>query len=492
MSLLLVIAAAGGMFGLGLATAVWLVPQESRPTPAGRRAERAGLALLLGIALTSWMLFAWSLAGGRLGPTVSWTLTVVGWACLLIVGVRRLRGRRSASDAADPETITDSALARCCRWLVGCLFVVVLLQTLLTPQRFWDERAIFAIKPKVLFLDGTIQSGTLSHPEFVQGHPRYPLLLPLAEAHVYAVLGRIDDRWAKVVFPLLYFGLVLTVAGVLSRHFGAGRGWLFALLLATLPVLFPFELGVISGQGDAPVACFHGAAALLIWDALRRLRTGSAETVTLRYWIAAGLLAASAAFTKDEGIAFLMVDAIALTAAWAWGRRRSARSREATDPQVSPFSLRGWLRCSAGMGGVVALLLVPWFVHRRGLPTVTEMQYFDRLSVSLLVERLDALAWLAPHLGRRMFLEWREWGLQWWLLLAALITMPHRAVAAEQLFLLLNIAGGVAALVVAGMIAPADLHEHIGGSSHRYLMQLAPLAILFAAGQWAESSRVTP
>jgi hypothetical protein len=51
-------------------------------------------------------------------------------------------------------------------------------------------------------------------------------------------------------------------------------------------------------------------------------------------------------------------------------------------------------------------------------------------------------------------------------------------------FLLLNLAGAVAALVIAGMIAPADLHDHIGGSSERYLMQLAPGAVLFAAGQW--------
>ena len=431
MSLLLLIAAAGGIFGLGLAASAWLIPPGSRPTPAGRHAERAGLALLIGIALTTWILFAWSLAGRRLGPPVSWTLTVVGWAGLLIVGVQELRGRQGAPGGTAEATITDSALARCCRTLVGCLFVVVLLQTLLTPQRFWDERAIFAIKPQVLFLDGTIQSATLSHPEFVQGHPRYPLLLPLAEAHVYAVLGRIDDRWAKVVFPLLYCGLVLTVAGVLSRHFGSGRGWLFALLLATMPVLFPFELGVISGQGDAPVACFHGAAALLIWDALRRLRTTGGMTVTLRHWCATGLLAASAAFTKDEGIAFLVVDAIALTAAWGWGRRQSPPG-DRQGASASPFSLSGWLRCSLCLAGVVTALLVPWFVHRRGLPTVTEMQYFDRLSIALLVERLDTLQWLLPHLARGCSSN-GAWGLQWWLLLAA---ADHDAarVAAEQLF----------------------------------------------------------
>jgi hypothetical protein len=29
------------------------------------------------------------------------------------------------------------------------------------------------------------------------------------------------------------------------------------------------------------------------------------------------------------------------------------------------------------------------------------------------------------------------------------------------------------------MLAPAQLDEHIGGSSHRFLMQIAPVAVLF-------------
>jgi hypothetical protein len=151
---------------------------------------------------------------------------------------------------------------------------------------------------------------------------------------------------------------------------------------------------------------------------------------------------------------------------------------------VAGHQLSAWIIPFATACAVTAVLLGPWLWHRRGLPTATEMQYFDRLSINLLIERLDALRWLVPHLSRRMFLEWREWGLQWWLLLAALITMPRRALAPEQLFLLLSILGAVAALMVAGMIAPADLQDHIGGSSHRYLMQIAPLALLFAAGQW--------
>ena len=100
------------------------------------------------------------------------------------------------------------------------------------------------------------------------------------------------------------------------------------------------------------------------------------------------------------------------------------------------------------------------------------------------VEQIAAVQWMVPHLASRMFREWNVWGLQWWLLIAALIAAPKRLLRPAQLFVLLEILGAIAALVVAGLIAPAELQDHIGGSSHRYLLQLSPLAVLFAAGQW--------
>jgi hypothetical protein len=112
------------------------------------------------------------------------------------------------------------------------------------------------------------------------------------------------------------------------------------------------------------------------------------------------------------------------------------------------------------------------------------MNYFGRLSLALLVERRETLRWIVPHLRSRMFREWPLWGLQWWVMLAALISMPRRALRPEQVFLLFNMLGAVASLIVAGMIAPIDPRDHIGGSSERFLMQIAPVAVLFVAGQW--------
>ncbi len=467
---------------------------ESDSTEEPPWAELAGLGLVLGIGLTAWGLMMWSLCGGMLGRGASLTFTAIGFVCGGPVVWKRLRsswsrlGRAANRQSLNKVSVVgiderrEAAWCRLCQWLIGGLTVIALAQTLLTPHHFWDERSIFAIKGLVLSADGSIRSPDLLDPDFVQYHPRYPLLIPLAEQHVYALLGGVDDRLSKVVFPLLYFGLALTMAGVLSRRVKPGAAWLFALLLATVPVLMPYELGFLSGQADAPMACFHGLALLYLWDVwesaerstvglpslTQRVGVEVASNGEIGSSIIAGLCGALAAFTKDEGIAFLLVDIVALS--------------------LIVIASRARFRSAVPLVGVVvcaAIILAPWFGHRRGLPLTTEMNYFGRASFSLAVERLPVLAWEMGHLAHRMFWEWSHWGLHWWLVLIGLVIAPRRVWSASQMVLLLDVVGSLFALMVAGMLAPAQLDEHIGGSSPRFLMQLVPVAVLFAAGQLA-------
>ena len=230
---------------------------------------------------TAWSLFLWSFCGGPLGSVPSYVLTIIGYATGTPLVLKWIRNRRN--EAASPVLLSETArqeraVCRTCQALIAILFIGCLLQTLQTPQKLWDERAIFALKARVLYEDRSIHSPALLHPDFVQYHPQYPLLLPLAEQHVYALLGYVDDRLSKIVFSLLYFGLVLTTGGVLQRHFSPGCAWLDALMMATVPVLMPYEYGFLCGQADAPVACFHGLSMLYVWDGRLCCRRGRAFT----------------------------------------------------------------------------------------------------------------------------------------------------------------------------------------------------------------------
>jgi hypothetical protein len=356
-------------------------------------------------------------------------------------------------------------------------------QALLTPQKFWDERAYYGLKAIVLFEDHSVGSADLKEPDFVQGHPRYPLLISLAEQHLYALLGRVDDRLAKVLFPTLYFGMVLTLAGVLMRHMSLGRAWLGAVVLATVPVLMPDDYGVICGQADAPVACFEGVALFYLWDALATRRTPGGKRTWNRSLAVASLAAGMAAFTKDEGISHGLVQGLCVVLV-----------------MVVPLLARRWQQPQGSVKDLLAALLLlllipgcllaPWFIHRRELPLTGEMNYFGRMSLDVLLKGLPSLGWSIPHVAWRMFGEATTWGLQWWFVGVMLILFPRRVLQSPQLFLLLTLCGDIAGLLMAGMIAPVTLQEHIGGSSHRFLMQLAPGAIMLVFGMgWADYPR---
>ncbi|MDB5342124.1 MAG: hypothetical protein JWP89_501 [Schlesneria sp.] len=489
-----------GFWGLGCSIALSTVGSSLLSRPARgigfmvARAELIGLSWTLGIAATSYLQFVWSFVGGHLGRVCSLTLAV-GGLLLGLLAMRRAQRSLTATPSQEdhPEPIlrrakgddhsTDDAfLARVCSLIVIGLVAIAFVQTLLSPQKFWDERAYYGLKAIVLFQDRSIDSADLTHADFVQGHPRYPLLIPLAEQHVYALLGHVDDRLSKIIFPLMFTGLVFTFAGVLMRHLPRGTAWLGAVLVATTPVLMPDDYGFLTGQADAPVACFEGVALLYLWDWLTSARNGMASTSRSSVILAA-VFGAMVAFTKDEGISHGLIRTSAFSCAALFGMIFHRRTQKTEGDAGKRLSMRALIMAATALVVVPVLILTPWFRHRRQLPMTGEMNYFGRLSISSLWHGLPTLKWAIPHLIERMFGEATMWGLQWWFVAVTLVLFPIRALRPAQLFLLMTLAVDIAALLLAGMIAPITLEEHIGGSSHRFLMQLAPGAVLFSIGQ---------
>jgi hypothetical protein len=469
----LLAAAVLAMWLTGVAIAGMLLRgrEISAATP---RWEWHGLALLLGIGGVSWLSFVWSLCGGPLGRAGSISIGLTGG---LAGGVTLLIRRRRPAPAC---SVPSSPWSRAVAMLLLCVWISLVTQTLLTPQRLWDERAIFGIKSAVLFEDATIASEALRHPQFVQGHPRYPLLLPLAEEYLYGWLGRVDDRWGKLVAPLVALGLWLVFSGVWERHVGRDRSRLGVLLLASVPALATWDYGYLCVQADALVAGFHGLSVLYLWDAWRQSEASS--SAGFAPWIISGVAAGLCLFTKDEGIALALVDGAALVsvALLTWIARRSiAGARiEAVNRRIVAGMLAWTLP--------ILLIAIPWFWWRRQLPTTNEMAYLNRLSLASLVAGAATLDWSVPHLVQRMFgRESLTYGLMWWGVALTILLSPRRVLRPSQLLLLLDIFGAVCALLIAGMLAPLAVEDHIGGSSHRFLLQLIPTAVLFLIGPFS-------
>lgn len=469
---MLILLGVAGVWGIGMALAYFLFHKISTSTEKTFEfAELLGLGIVFGFGGTAIFYLLWGIIGLSFSLFLAWVWMGVGIAAGAGTLFLLSRNRKQKDNKPSPSSASDREFRSLCLGVLFFLAVTTVIQTLMTPQRFWDERAIFGLKSIVIFEDGTILSESLHDPDFVQYHPKYPLLIPLNEVHFYLLLGEVNDRWSKVLFPLLYLGMVLTFLGVLLRSTSQKiLAWMFALMLATVPSMVPWEYGFLSGQADGPVACFHTVALLYFWSFLRAMNNPiSNRSSSKNSLVIAGLSAALAIFTKDEGIAFFLIELIALGIVTLVYFRSQLSSMAGS---IFKFAL------------TVAIVVAPWFYHRNQLPATTEMTYFSRMSTTTLAGGSAAFFWAIQHLFHRMFLEAWRWGLQWWVLSFSILAFPSRARKPSQLFLLLNLLGALSALILAGIISPTPVQEHIGGSSSRFLIQISGIAVLFVAGQW--------
>jgi hypothetical protein len=189
------------------------------------------------------------------------------------------------------------------------------------PVHDWDGRMTWTAQARYIRAAGTVDAEALRNGRWYVSHPQYPLLLPIAQAAALEAFGAgADSHLQRGIYAAFFPALLLLIYDGARR--GAGR--IAAALAVTAAASVPFftfgEGGAFSTYSDLPLACFYGAAVLLLLAPRPDLAGG----------LAAGLLLAAAALTKNEG-ALLGLLALALGWRSVAGPRRRARPRAAVD-----------------------------------------------------------------------------------------------------------------------------------------------------------------
>ena len=165
--------------------------------------------------------------------------------------------------------------------------------------------------------DRSVTPRALTDPRVFVWHPRYPLLLPLAQVAVQETFDLGDDRRAiRPLYAAFFPALLLVFFDVARRHAGTCAAALAATALAALPVLAFMDIGGADGAfSDVPLGAFFGSGFLLLLGRVRRSEAAAAAIL-----LGAGVL------TKNEGLPFALA---ALTAAgfFALFARRNERRR---------------------------------------------------------------------------------------------------------------------------------------------------------------------
>ena len=388
-----------------------------------------------------------------------WAIDVAVCAILLLALMSLRKHCTSAAPILEaPDQGTPKALLMAFGLALLAALYSGILQALARPYGSgWDSFAIWNLHARFLFRGGIYWRDGFS-PLIPWSHPDYPLLLPAAIAHFWTVMGRETPSVPAVIGLVFTFGTVGLLFSGLDLLLSRSSALLGAMCLLSTP--FFIDLGTWQ-YADVPLSFFILATLVLLHlhDRLASRGVESRGTLAL-----AGLAAGFAAWTKNEGVLFLL--AVLLARMWLASRQSSSGTRPIS--QIAPM----------------LLALAPMF---------TLIAFFKRAIAppgdlfsdpAIMFQKLgdSSRYWAVLKWFGREFLRFGEW----WLIPLPIVMLvlfflgrkkiasgEKQTVRASALALILTLAG----YFFIYLITPRDIYWHLRFSLNRLFIQLWPSAI---------------
>jgi hypothetical protein len=257
-------------------------------------AARLGWSYLLGVAAVAGSTYVLGIAfdirirrGVVLAPVV----------VLVALGLLARAFRRSKPRAVPLRAPRAGVLAARAAFGISALIAAGLFAAALTqPNVGWDGEMTWSAAARWVRGDRSVTPRALADPRTFVSHPRYPILMPLAQVAVQETFDVGDDRRAvKPLYAAFFPALLLVLFDLSRRHAGTFAAALATVAVAGLPVLAFADSGGADGTySDVPLGAFFGCGLLLL---LGRARMSEA--------VAAAFLLGAAVLTKNEGLPFV-------------------------------------------------------------------------------------------------------------------------------------------------------------------------------------------
>jgi len=407
----------------------------------------------LGLAVTSVLYLAWSACFTPGQPGFAWVEAAVCLASALLAWFTTRQPLVAViTPPSRPSSLSTRIAAAGLLVLISLALFNFLGTAWLKPQGRYDAWAIWNVRARMLYTAQQNWQNAFS-PAFL--HPDYPLMLPLSVAHLWYLAGEESQSAPIVLAGIFSFAAVGLVFFALQPAKGWQQAGLAALLLSSAPALISF--GAIQ-YADVPLAAF------ILCTAVALLAGFESPAPSARPFALAGLAAASAAWTKNEGIPFLAFTGLLLVIFLLYKRR----------------TLSVWPRLAAFIAGA-ALPALALLYFKLALAPSNDWMNAEQLALypqRILDPQRHAIILSAIP---RHLLGLAEWPLPILLVLlvyAGLVgwknTPRNPALSLIAAILLLQFAGYLGIY----LITPLSIDTHIKTSFPRLLFQLYPAFLL--------------
>jgi hypothetical protein len=251
----------------------------------------------LGFGICSVIFFLWLLIFGsdKGFPVFEGALSLLSIAALPYVIKRRRPSL--AGNRAEPLVKIDagSYVLFCCALLMALLLFILV--SLRAPYGEWDAWTIWNLRARFLFRGGVLWKSAFTN-LLDWSHPDYPLLVPLSVAFGWETIGHETVAMPMVLGIIFVLSTIFLSFSSLTELRGPRQGLLAGLTLLGTPFLVRHGA---AQYADVPLGFFFLSTIVLLafYD---RLPSKSRKILFL-----AGMAAGFSAWTKNEGILFLLV-----------------------------------------------------------------------------------------------------------------------------------------------------------------------------------------
>ncbi len=437
-----------------LGSVIVLLCWRSVITERSARLFAAALALPIGLGITACVQLVSTAADLPTGLCIACEVLL-----FVLLSARLWLTRRSDLSAAPTESPAPAITSRSPLLLILIPAILITLTLLAIasvgienrqPHGGWDAWAIWNLKARFLN-HGSAEWARPLLPT-TQGHPDYPLLLPLTVSRLWHFINSVTPAAPAMLARLLFVTLVASVGAAIAWRNNLVTALLAALTLAATPALLSQGM---SQYADLPLSLF-----MFLTVALLTIR--SDEHASPGRFALAGLCAGFAAMTKNEGQLFFVVT-LFVTAAhafWLQGLRVAAQ-------RVS------FLALGAAMPLSLVLLQKLLFAGANDvLAAQTSSDILSRITDphrhALILSFVTGVVWLIPD---RIMMAL--------LLVYAIVAgvRKDRATLSSA-----ALAASVVAMMACGyycvlLITPHDLKWHLSTSVDRLFMHLWPMVV---------------
>jgi hypothetical protein len=446
------------------AIGICLYPSAALPTglrPGKTRRSvvfSLALAFCLGIGFSSVVSTALIVIGAAPTSPAFVLADIAVWVIIAALGwwMRRAAGSPGLKSQSPQPRVERR------EWLLPAAFGVIAIVALVpavaaaqaAPHGDWDAWAIWNLHARFLFRggEGDAWRGFFS---IAWSQPDYPLLLPASVARVWAYAGR--ESTLGPILIAVGFGIACVTLAVTTV--GGRHGWIAGALMLGATT---FLTQVPSQCADVPLACFIVATlAVTFGDVLRTPNPSRIPNPEPRIpAVIAGATCAMAAWTKNEGVVFVLL--MFLIAVIVAVRRRDGRQLLWSIAGATPILI-------VAVGFKLAIAPSSGLVEGQSLTVIlTRLMDPDRHMTVLGLMAQHAMRWSAPF---------------------AFAVFPIVSLVAAWMAVRIGGVVRVMAIVLGLMLAsyyviyvttPFDITWHVSTSIDRLLVQLWPAMVLTA------------